>query len=111
MFSIDWDEWQNEWRGWKSAHAADLKPTRERFRGKNFLADDILGTWSVNGRTVELSEVVFPNLSERDENGRLKDYNVRAIGITYGIGAEGSGDVVHSFEELEDALGISHATV
>lgn len=104
---LDWDEWRKQWREWLRAHSASFKETRERFPGKNFLATEILGTWKVNGRTVELSEVTFPNLTDRDpQTGILKHYDVRAVGITYGIGVDGSGTVVHSFAELETELGL-----
>ena len=103
---LDWNEWRKEWRDWFAAHKADFKPTRKRFPGKNFLANETLGTWSVNRKIVELSELTFPNLSERDERGFLLNHDVRAIGITYGVGVDGSGSVVHSFEELERELGL-----
>lgn len=77
--------------------------------GKNFIADEVLGTWSVNGRNVELSEVTFPNLSERDENGRLKQFQVRYIGITFGTGGGSDAPdspLVSTFAELERELGI-----
>lgn len=108
-FPLDWDEWRKEWNAWKSDHADDLRPTSFRFPGKNFLADEILGTWSINGRNVELSEVRFPNLSERDERGSLKHFDVRGIGITFGTAAGSDAPdnpVVHSFAELEHELGI-----
>lgn len=105
-FPLDYYEWRKQWDDWRQQHAADLKPTSKRFEGKNFLADDVLGTWRINGRTVELSEVVFPNLSERDENGQLIREDYRRIGITYGIGVDGAGAVVGSFAELEQELGL-----
>jgi hypothetical protein len=101
---LDWDEWRNEWSEWLTANRHRLGETRERFPGKNFLADERLGTWKVNGRLVELSEVTFPNLTERDDEGRLIRETVRGIGITYGIGADAAGAVVHSFHELEREL-------
>lgn len=106
---LDWDEWQNEWKRWKAAHVEDLREYHgQRIHGKNFLADDVLGTWKINGRVVELSEVTFPNLSERDaQTGRLIDRRDRMIGITYKNGDESeSGGVVSSFAELESALEI-----
>ena len=100
-FPVDWNEWNKEWQRWKRAHRADLRATRERFEGKNLLADDVLGTWDINGRTVELSEVTFPDFGSRDSSRRF-----RAVGITYGTGVDGAGTVVHSWRELERALGI-----
>lgn len=109
-FPIDWDEWQTEWKAWLRKHNLDLRPTVERIGGANLLADEKLGTWKVNGRVVELSELTFPNLEERDAaTGRLKDHRVRAIGITIKNGEESeSGGVVKSFDELEEALGVPH---
>jgi len=109
---LDWDEWRKEWKAWKSAHEDDLRPIgamRSAFPGKNFLADEVLGVWKVNGRAVELSEVVFPNLSERDAaTGRLIEKRIRSIGITFdGVGTKGTGAVVGSFAELENALGLT----
>lgn len=107
MFPIDYDEWVAEWETWKHENSAYLKPTSVRFPGKNFLADEVLGTWEVNGRVVELSVVIFPNFNERDENGRILDFRVRHIGITYGVGVDfDGGGVVNSFEQLEKELGI-----
>lgn len=105
-FPLDWDEWRAEWRDWLAAHRGQLRPTKVRFPGKNFLADDILGVWEIAGRVVELSEVVFPNLDERDPaTGRLLDHQVRMVGLTFmGHGGIEAGPVVHSFAELEDAL-------
>lgn len=103
---LDWNEWRKEWNEWLAAHRSQLRETSKRFKGKNFLADEKLGTWEVNGRIVEFSEFTFPNLTERDERGVLIHKDVRAIGLTFGIGLEGSGAVVHSFAELEEQLGL-----
>jgi hypothetical protein len=105
-FPLDWNEWRKEWNEWREAHADALKTTRERFPGKNFLATEKLGTWNIGGRIVEMSEMTFPNLTERDESGRLKRYDIRGIGLTFGVGVAGEGDVVHSWDELNEALGI-----
>jgi len=105
-FPLDWEEWQTAWREWLNAHADDLKPTRERFPGKNFMADEVLGTWKIAGRLVELSTFRFPNLEERDDAGRLIEKEHRSVGITRGIGADSNGDVAASFAELERMLGI-----
>lgn len=99
---LDWNEWRAEWSGWRASHADNLKPARKFKPGKNFLADEILGTFKVNGRLVEISELTFPNLSERDERGFLIHKDVRAIGLTF----EDGGTVVHSFQELERELGL-----
>lgn len=104
QFPTDWNEWWKVWTAWKRHH--DLLPTSYRFPGKNLLADEVLGTFSINGRNVELSEVTFPNLSERDENGRLRDHRVRMVGITFGIGVDQAGAVATTFAELERELGL-----
>jgi hypothetical protein len=105
MFTLpmDWDQWQAEWREWRSAHP-ELKTVRKAIPGKNFLADEIIGTFKMpNGRTVELSEVTFPNLVERDpQTGQLSNDYVRGIGLTWVD--DRAGTVVHSFAELEAAL-------
>jgi hypothetical protein len=100
---IGWNDWQAEWSAWLAAHPG-LTPVPKAIPGKNFLADEILGTFRLpTGRTVELSEVTFPNLEERDpETGRLLDYHVRGIGLTWVD--DRTGNVVHSFDELEAEL-------
>lgn len=108
-FPIDWNEWKTLWDAWKLEHADRLRPTSFRFPGQNLLADEKLGTFSINGRNVELSEVTFPNLSERDENGRLKSHRVRYVGITFGTGAgtdAPDNPVVGTFADLERELGL-----
>lgn len=103
-FPLDWDEWQSEWNQYRAA--MDQRWTKTtKFRGKNFLADEVLGAWKVNGRTVELSTGTFPNFSERDERGNLKHYDRRFIGVTLGIGVNAeSGPVIYSFAELTEWL-------
>jgi len=101
-FSLDWNEWRREWRDWSAAHADRMAPTRSPFQGKNFLADEVLGVWKVNGRTVELSEMTFPNLGERDERGALIHKDVRRIGVTF----QDETAVVGSFAKLEEVLGL-----
>jgi hypothetical protein len=104
MLPMDYHDWRKEWNEWKAANANYLKDVRRSpFQGKNFLADQILGVWSVNGRIVELSEVVFPNFVERDANGHLMHYDVRRIGLTF----EDDTAVVDSFSELEEVLGLT----
>lgn len=102
-FATDWDEWNGQWRQWLNGHRHRMTSVPKAIPGKNFLADDIIGTYRVGGRIVELSEVVFPNLSERDPaTGRLLEGRVRAIGLTFAD--DRSGNVVHSFSELEQSL-------
>lgn len=113
LFPLDWDQWRTQWDAWKQDHADRLGRSTFRFPDKNFLADEILGVWSVNGRNVELSEVTFPNLTERDEHGHLIRRQVRFIGITFGTGAgcdTPDQPVVRSFAQLEHELGLTCPT-
>jgi hypothetical protein len=101
---LDWDEWRTAWMDWRAAHPeVGRSRTRSPFQGKNFLADAVLGVYRVNGRTVEMSEVVFPNLSDRDDNGNLIRGDCRYIGLTF---ADGATDLARSFEDLERILGV-----
>lgn len=102
-FPLEWNAWREQWAAWlaEQREAGTLRPTSFRFPGKNFLADEVLGTWSVNGRNVELSEVTFPALGERPRR------DVRYVGVTYGTGADADGAVVPTFAELERELGIT----
>jgi len=105
----DWNEWRRQWCAWKAAHETRMIGVRSPFPGlqDNMLADENLGWYRVNGRTVELSAVTFPNLSERDERGFLKTYDVRYIGLTYADdGDRTAGPLVDSFAALETELGI-----
>ena len=99
-FPLDWNEWRHEWARWSTEK--NLKRTPSPFKGKNFLADAVLGTFKVNGRTVELSEATFPNLSDRDERGNLIRQDHRYVGITF----EDGTDLADSFAALERILGI-----
>lgn len=100
-FPTDWNAWRVLWQEWKESHAGDMRRPKVRAAGKNFLAGDVLGTWEIGGRTVELSEVTFPDLSSRGET-------VRYVGVSY-VRADRSidgGELVRSFAELERELGI-----
>jgi len=99
---LDYFAWRREWRKWEETNAARMTRTRSPFQDKNFLADAILGTWKVNGRVVELSEMTFPNLTERDDRRELIRKDVRGIGITW----QDDTAVVGSFAELERTLGL-----
>lgn len=93
MFPVDWNEWKSEWHRWEANNVNRLLPSNHYFGPMNVLADAVLGTYKVNGRDVELSEVVF-------SMGEAK----RMIGITF---SDGNGNtVVDSFRELESVLGI-----
>ena len=103
-FPVPWDDWRPLWQAWlaRQLEHGTFAPTAWRFPGKNFLADEILGTWSVAGRNVELSEVTFPSL-EPGTRGERRRY----VGVTFGTGAGAdSGPVVGTFVELEQALGL-----
>jgi hypothetical protein len=94
-FPLDWNEWRTQWAAWKADHAEHLGRSSYRFGRKNFMADEVLGVWSINGRPVELSEVTF------GAN--------RYVGITFGS-ASGSdrpdAPLVSTFAELEHELGL-----
>jgi hypothetical protein len=102
-FPLDYDDWRAEWSVWLARHR-ELRPVRKAIPGKNFLADEILGTFKLpDDRSVELSELTFPNLSERDpQTGRLLQHELRAVGLTWVDDRRGT--VVHSFAELEHEL-------
>lgn len=106
---LDWDEWRREWQTWRLEHAYALEPRPKCIPGKNLLADEIIGTFCVlpTGRTVELSEVTFPDLTTRDARGNLTGATVRGIGLTFAD--DRTGNVVHSWPELETALGLEVA--
>lgn len=93
---LNWDEWRKEWADFLAGNPG-LVATRKHFRGKNFLADEILGTFKFGGDTIELSEITFPNLDEWDERGMLKRYDRRGIGITT---VNHGTAVVWSFKDL-----------
>ncbi len=109
-FTLDWDAWQAQYAAWYRRHGRELVPVAKAIPGKNFLADEILGTYRLpSGRIAELSEITFPNLTERDPaTGRLLDGHHRSIGITFAD--DRSGKVVASFEELEHELGLEVTT-
>lgn len=101
---LDWDEWRTEWSDWLQRNQDAMHyVSRSPFAGKNFLADEVLGVWKVNGRTVELSEMTFPNLEDRDERGMLIREDRRRIGVTF---ADDETAVVGSFAALEEVLGL-----
>lgn len=99
-FPVDWNEWRALWSDWRDEHAAELRPSKHQFpHQKNLMADEILGVWRINGRNVELSEVVF-TIGETH----------RYIGLTFSTGAGGETGLAASFGELEELLGISEVT-
>jgi len=102
-FPLDWDEFETQYNAWRGAQ--DIRTSVERIRGKNFLADEILGTYKCAAGIVELSAVTFPNLSERDEQGNLRHYTLRYIGLTWLVdGKNVNGGLVETFAELESAI-------
>lgn len=86
MFPLDWNEWREMWADWRAdmIDRGRLARSSYRFPPKNFLADEVLGTWRVDGpnggQNVELSEVTFPALGR---DGQASRY----VGVTYGTGA------------------------
>lgn len=104
-FPVDWHAWRRLWDKWRFAQRHELRGSSYRFpREKNLLADEVLGVWSINARSVELSEITFPALGERPR--RL----VRYVGITFGEsgGGERNTELASSFAELELELGIGN---
>ena len=99
----DWNLWRSVWAEWLTdkRSTGQVRPTSWRFPGRNFLADEVLGTFSINGRNVELSEVTFPSLGERPAR------TIRYVGVTFGTGAEvDGGAVVSTLAELDKVLGL-----
>ena len=103
-FPADWTEWDSQWHAWLDAHK--LPRSGKRIPGRNMLADEVLGTFRMNGHAVELSAVTFPNLSERDENGHLISETHRYVGISwYGEGGRSiNGGLVNTFADLDELL-------
>lgn len=99
QFPIDWTEWDKAWHAWTQAHA--MRRSHARFPGKNFLADEVLGVYSMNGRAVELSAVTFPDLG----SGSMERKR-RYVGITW-LGDDGStinGGLASTFADLDELL-------
>jgi len=112
-FPTDWSEWRPMWEAWIAAQLESGRLTRSgyRFPPANFLADEVLGVYGVRGpngtgRTVELSEVTFPDLSE-SAHRRGRPQMARYVGVTFGqaSGTE-SGGIAATFAELERALSL-----
>lgn len=108
-FSVDWNEWRKEWNEWRQTYR--LNTVRSPFPNKNMLADEVIGTYQVitvkGGKlVVELSEVTFPNLSDRDpQTGRLLDTRHRYVGLAWWKdGGIVNGGLAETFEELEQLL-------
>ena len=99
-FPVDYDVFRAKWHAWYDQHQRNLRPTRDRFPGVNILADERLGTWVINGKLTELSALTMPDFGKRNGD------RVRYIGITYKIGADGESDLVSSFTELTEKLGL-----
>lgn len=90
MLPMDWNEWRSQWMDWLHENKPRMPNTFERIKGKNFMADEILGTWEIPGRgIVELSEV------------RFMDH--RSIGVTWKDNVR-EAITVQSFSDLETEL-------
>lgn len=110
-FPMDWDEFDNQFTAWFVGHLRSDRLRRTSFRipGKNFMADEVMGTYHVagpdgsheSGRNVEIATFVFPALGERPHRDE------RCIGLTFSRGGDDreASPVVRSFAELDEALG------
>ena len=83
-FPLDWNEFRRLWSAWLADVQAGGQLARFKgrtpFKGKNFMADEIIGVfhgpeWGV---LVELSEVKMPDFGARPQR------DVRYIGVTFG---------------------------
>lgn len=101
-FPIDWDDWRGQWKLWLARHleAGTVRRSSYRYPAPNFFADEVLGSFRIADRNVELSEVTFPALDGTRETRRY-------VGVTYGqaSGLE-SGGIHETFAELEAELGL-----
>ena len=86
---IDRNAWRAQWDAFKAEHLAPFARSSWNFGPKNFLADEVLGKWSINERNVELSEVTF-TIGETH----------RYIGVTFGDGLRNEAGLASSFAEL-----------
>ncbi len=96
-FPLDYRDWLIVWHEWEHQRRGFLRPTDHRFGRKNILADSVLGVWDVNGRAVELSAVTMPAFGERPHR------TIRFIGMSFG---DGDSNLVKTFAELDEALGL-----
>lgn len=106
---IDWDKWRRVWdeyrRDLERRYGVRRGVDGDPFPGKNMLADELLGLWTVGQpggeHPVELSEVTFPAFGKRWTGER-----VRYIGVTIdGVGLEGRSELAATLEELDQILG------
>jgi len=109
-FPMDWPEFEGQWQRWLADHREVdwIRPTSRRFAGRNFMADEVMGTFHIvgtdrtheSGRDVEISTFRFPALGDRPYR------EVRHIGLTFSRGGDmtEAGPVVSSWAELGEAL-------
>ena len=111
-FPMNWDEFEAQWNAWLADRMEndELRRTSFRIPGRNFMADEVMGTFHVigvdrtheSGRHVEITTFRFPALGERPRR------DVRHIGLTFSRGGDNreAGPVVSSWAELDEALGL-----
>lgn len=107
-FPVEWDAWRRAWNAWldRQLSIGTFTHSSYTFPPQNFLADEVLGVWSVNDRPTELSEVTFPDLSG-GRSGMRRPEMLRYVGITFGqASGHENGGLASTFAELERALGI-----
>lgn len=100
---MDWNQWRAMWEEWRggfeSRWAVRRGVTGNPFPGKNMLADEILGTWTLGEPGTDGTRLRPVELSEATFMGR------RIIGVTVdGVGTAGQGTTVSTFAELDDVL-------
>lgn len=91
-FPADWNKWREQWDTY-NIQGTPVHPSKvkDRFPGKNFMADEILGYWQVGDHIVELSE-------------GTGIHRERFIGVTVDAAGSGEGFLVWSFAELDKEL-------
>jgi hypothetical protein len=107
-FPVDWNEWESLSQQWFDENRDSLFGKKvdpgDEFTGVNFLADERIGTWRIGSFCVELSEVVFPDLS--NSSGDRKRY-VGMVWCRWGQQEDFSSHetyIVDSFKELANIL-------
>lgn len=100
---MDWNQWRAMWDEWREGFETRAGVRRgvagNPFPGKNMLADEILGTWTLGEPGTDGTRLRPVELSEATFMGR------RIIGVTVdGVGTAGQGTTVSTFAELDNVL-------